>query len=82
MSTDPLSSSKPDGQIDKGKGIEYWNSVKSDDNAMLGGVPSVGGFAQISKVDLQGSRTFLARLGIGMKRGRQDVQTALEAGAG
>lgn len=72
----------PDAQINKDEGIKYWNSVESDDNAMLGGVPSVGGFSYISKVDLQGSRTFLARLGIGTKHGRQDVETALEAGAG
>lgn len=72
----------PDARINKDQGIQYWNSVASDDNAMLGGVPSVGGFSYVSKVDLQGSRTFLARLGIGTKRGRHDVESALEAGAG
>lgn len=72
----------PDARINRDEGINYWNSVESDDNAMLGGVPSIGGFSYISRVDLQGSRTFLARLGIGTKRGRHDVERALEAGAG
>lgn len=71
-----------DSQINKDAGIKYWSNVQADDNAMLGGVPSVGGFNYISKVDLQGSRTFLARLGIGTKHGRHDVGSALEAGAG
>ena len=71
-----------DSQIRREDSLTYWNSVKADDNGMLGGVPSVAGFGSISRIDLQGSRTFLARLGIGVKHGRQDVQNALEAGAG
>jgi protein N-terminal methyltransferase len=49
---------------------------------MLGGIPSVPGFSHVSKVDLQGSRGFLAKLGIGKKNGRRTVAKALEGGAG
>jgi len=42
----------------------------------------LGGFPHISRVDLQGSRTFLAKLGIGTKEGLRTVGSALEGGAG
>ncbi|GKT47905.1 alpha N-terminal protein methyltransferase 1 [Colletotrichum spaethianum] len=42
----------------------------------------LGGFPYISKVDLQGSRNFLAKLGIGSKSGLRTVSRALEGGAG
>ncbi|KAH8904884.1 hypothetical protein BR93DRAFT_898236 [Coniochaeta sp. PMI_546] len=61
---------------------KYWEGVEADVNAMLGGVPMVGGFSYVSKVDLQGSRSFLAKLGIGSKNGRRRVAAALEGGAG
>jgi len=61
---------------------KYWEGVDADINGMLGGVPSVAGFSHIHKVDLQGSRSFLAKLGIGKKNGRRRVATALEGGAG
>ncbi|KAG6007679.1 hypothetical protein E4U21_005639 [Claviceps maximensis] len=63
-------------------GIDYWNNVNADEDGMLGGVPSWEGFESISRIDLQGSRTFLARLGIGSKRDRQRVESAVDAGAG
>jgi protein N-terminal methyltransferase len=63
-------------------GIKYWEGVDADVDGMLGGIPSVGGYSAISKVDLQGSRSFLAKLGIGSKNGRRRVANALEAGAG
>jgi len=66
----------------KAEGLKYWNSVESDVNAMLGGVPSVQGFSVTSKVDLQSSRNFLAKLGIGAKPGLRTVNSALEDGAG
>lgn len=72
-----------DAQISQEAGLRYWESINPDDNGML------GGFAYISKVDLQGSRNFLAKLGIGRveKEGKgvtglKGVEEALEGGAG
>ncbi len=74
---------KPADALANGKGgIQYWQEVDADVDGMLGGIPSVSGYSAISKVDLQGSRSFLAKLGIGSKNGRRRVATALEAGAG
>jgi len=66
----------PDSLISKDDGIKYWEGVAADVNGML------GGFAHISRIDLQGSRNFLAKLGIGTKVGQQIVGCALEGGAG
>lgn len=71
---------QPDSLIKAEKCKEYWESVDSDNNGMLGGVLS--DMPSVSRVDLQGSRTFLARLGIGIKSGRQKVPRVLEGGAG
>lgn len=71
-----------DASVRSEHGLEYWNSVDADDNAMLGGVPAVAGFSHLSKVDLQGSRNFLAKLGIGAKTGLRVVDNAMEGGAG
>lgn len=71
-----------DSQINTHVGRTYWENASADINGMLGGVPTLGGFSSISKTDLQGSRTFLARLGIGVKSGRKPVTSALDAGAG
>jgi hypothetical protein len=57
-------------------GKKYWEGIEADVNGMLGGIPSV------TRIDLQGSRTFLARLGTGIKTGRKMVSRALEGGAG
>jgi protein N-terminal methyltransferase len=77
-----ITDQEPDRSIDPQAGRQYWQSVTADDNGMLGGIPSCKGFSSISKIDLQGSRTFLARLGIGAKSGRQPVVNALDGGAG
>ncbi|KAK0648694.1 alpha-N-methyltransferase NTM1 [Cercophora newfieldiana] len=61
---------------------EYWEGVDADVDGMLGGIPSMVGFSHVSKVDLQGSRSFLAKLGIGKKNGRHVAANALEGGAG
>ncbi|KAM3515526.1 hypothetical protein MY11210_000899 [Beauveria gryllotalpidicola] len=68
---------KPDSLIRKEDGLAYWRNVTPDVDGMLGGVPAI--FGPISRVDLQGSRTFLARLGIGSSR---KVSYCLEGGAG
>ncbi|KAM0446786.1 hypothetical protein ACHAPV_003746 [Trichoderma viride] len=72
----------PDSFISKEDGLNYWEGVSADIDGMLGGIPSVKGFSGILRSDLQGSRTFLAKLGIGAKQGRQKLATALEGGAG
>ncbi|OHW92119.1 DUF858 domain-containing protein [Colletotrichum incanum] len=66
----------PDAKISAADGRSYWQGVDADVNGMLGGFP------YISKVDLQGSRNFLAKLGIGSKSGLRTVSRALEGGAG
>lgn len=68
--------------INNADGKKYWEGVTADVNGMLGGVPSAGGFPNVSKVDLQGSRSFLAKLGIGGRYGRRKLGAALEGGAG
>ncbi|KAF4976805.1 hypothetical protein FZEAL_6586 [Fusarium zealandicum] len=68
--------SAPDSLISMDAGKKYWESVEASVTGMLGGIPAV------TRVDLQGSRTFLARLGIGVKTGRSTVPRALEGGAG
>ncbi|KAF4338375.1 Duf858 domain protein [Fusarium beomiforme] len=68
MGQNPL----PDSLISMDEGKNYWQTVPASVDGMLGGFPSV------SRVDLQGSRSFLAKLGIGKPR----VSRALEGGAG
>lgn len=46
----------PDSLIDHSAAIEYWNSISPDVNGMLGGFP------QISRIDLRGSANFLAKV--------------------
>ncbi|ROW12741.1 hypothetical protein VMCG_00668 [Cytospora schulzeri] len=65
-----------DAMINGEDGRSYWQNVDADVNGMLGGFPYV------SKVDLQGSRNFLAKFGIGTKEGQRTVAAALEGGAG
>jgi protein N-terminal methyltransferase len=75
-------SKQPTPQATSKPGTRYWEEVDADVNGMLGGVPSVAGYSYLSKVDLQNSRSFLAKLGIGCKSGRRKVSRALEGGAG
>ncbi|KAM3502532.1 hypothetical protein MY10362_004797, partial [Beauveria mimosiformis] len=71
---------KPDSLIRKDDGLAYWRNATPDVDGMLGGVPAI--FGPISRVDLQGSRTFLARLGIGSGGRSRKVSYCLEGGAG
>ncbi|KAM5349319.1 hypothetical protein ACJ41O_005824 [Fusarium nematophilum] len=70
----------PDSLIKMDKGKEYWERIDPNVNGMLGGVLAV--MPSVSRIDLQGSRTFLARLGLGIKSGRRKIPRALEGGAG
>jgi protein N-terminal methyltransferase len=64
-----------DAQINHQDARDYWQGIDADVNGMLGGFP------YISKVDLQGSKNFLAKLGIGGRLGRK-VARAVDCGAG
>ncbi|KAL2163057.1 hypothetical protein VTH06DRAFT_6893 [Thermothelomyces fergusii] len=65
-----------DSLISRNEGRRYWEGVDATVNGMLGGFPHV------SRVDLRGSRNFLAKLRIGSKPGQRIAATALEGGAG
>ncbi|KAI1414679.1 alpha-N-methyltransferase NTM1 [Hypoxylon sp. FL1857] len=68
---------KPDSLINPDDGRRYWSGIDADVNGMLGGFPSV------SRIDLRGSRSFIAKLGLGRSTGRKKaVRRAMEGGAG
>ncbi|KAG0648240.1 X-Pro-Lys N-terminal methyltransferase 1 [Hyphodiscus hymeniophilus] len=54
---------------------KYWQNIDADVNGMLGGFP------YISRVDLQGSKNFLAKLGVGGKS-KKNVGRTVDCGAG
>jgi hypothetical protein len=64
-----------DAQINHQDARAYWQSIDADVNGMLGGFP------YISRVDLQGSKSFLAKLGVG-GRGKKKIGRAVDCGAG
>ena len=64
-----------DAQINHQDARDYWQSIDADVNGMLGGFP------YISRVDLQGSKNFLAKLGVGGK-GKGKIERAVDCGAG
>jgi len=70
-----------DASISTTDAKEYWQSIDADVNGMLGGFPHV------SRVDLQGSKNFLAKLGIGGSgqgkgKGYVKLGRAVDCGAG
>lgn len=50
------SAPKPDSLINHGASLKYWSSITPNVNGMLGGFP------QISNIDLKGSQAFLAKM--------------------
>ncbi|KAL3425677.1 duf858 domain protein [Phlyctema vagabunda] len=64
-----------DSQINHQDARDYWQGIDADVNGMLGGFPYV------SKVDLQGSKSFLVKLGIG-GRSKAKVERVVDCGAG
>ncbi|PQE22255.1 putative methyltransferase protein [Rutstroemia sp. NJR-2017a WRK4] len=62
----------PDAQINHADAIAYWESIGADVNGMLGGFP------HISRVDLQGSKNFMGKLGIKGKT----LERVVDCGAG
>ncbi len=68
-----------DSKINHQDARTYWQSIDADVNGMLGGFP------YISKVDLQGSKNFMAKLGVGGKvagKEREKVERAVDCDAG
>ncbi|KAI0383106.1 alpha-N-methyltransferase NTM1 [Hypomontagnella monticulosa] len=76
MTTPGDGAEKPDSLISADDGRKYWAGIDADVNGMLGGYPAV------SRVDLRGSRSFLAKLGLGRTGGVKNIRRALEGGAG
>lgn len=72
----------PDGLIDTQAGRQYWENAEASTDGMLGGIPTFQAYSHISRTDILGSRSFLAKLNIGVKSGRSTVKTAVDAGAG
>ena len=64
----------PDSLINHKVAKAYWSTVDADVNGMLGGYPYV------SREDLQGSKDFLAKLGIGRSEGRSSLRGQGEKG--
>ncbi|KAJ8122627.1 hypothetical protein ONZ43_g1223 [Nemania bipapillata] len=78
----PNADSPPDAFVRQHDALRYWQNTSADTDGMLGGIPSLSGFSHFSRRDLQGSRSFLAKLGVGTKNGRRPVVNILEGGAG
>jgi protein N-terminal methyltransferase len=68
----PHDPNRPDASINVDQSLEYWNSVSSDVNGMLGGYP------QTSRIDLQGSSVFLAKLRRGKSQASKQPLPPLE----
>ncbi|KUJ20177.1 uncharacterized protein LY89DRAFT_612328 [Mollisia scopiformis] len=64
-----------DANINHQDARDYWQGIDADVNGMLGGFP------YISKVDLQGSKNFLAKLGVG-GQGAEKLERVVDCGAG
>lgn len=68
----PHDPNRPDASINVDHSLEYWNSVSSDVNGMLGGYP------QTSRIDLQGSSNFLTKLRRGKSQASKQPLPPLE----
>lgn len=67
----------PDASIDHAASIDYWNSVESTVNGMLGGFPHV------SRIDLQGSSNFYNKLRrLSGRKSGELLPHAVDCGAG
>jgi protein N-terminal methyltransferase len=76
MADDKFSGKHVDLRISRADGRKYWEGIDATVDGMLGGIP------HITRVDIRGSRNFLAKLGIGSKPGQRVAASALEGGAG
>jgi protein N-terminal methyltransferase len=66
--------STPDSFINHQDAKTYWSAVDADVNGMLGGFPYV------SRVDLQTSKNFLAKLGIRVVERRTSLRSQGDKG--
>ncbi|PWW80681.1 hypothetical protein C7212DRAFT_349710 [Tuber magnatum] len=66
----------PDALVDAQKSLEYWNTVDATPNGMLGGYESV------SRIDLVGSRTFVAKLKLPVAHATSARPRVADCGAG
>lgn len=68
----------PDAQIDHKKAIEYWSSTEASVSGVLGGYP------QVSRIDLQGSSNFFAKLKrqAATFKGKKKLARVVDCGAG
>ncbi|KAE8450072.1 hypothetical protein EG329_006853 [Mollisiaceae sp. DMI_Dod_QoI] len=64
-----------DANINHQDARDYWQGIDADVNGMLGGFP------YISKVDLQGSKNFLAKLGVSGESEKK-LERVVDCGAG
>ncbi|OAL66049.1 hypothetical protein A7C99_3153 [Trichophyton rubrum] len=69
----------PDSLIRRDDGRRFWQGKNGNEDEMIGTAEAQPG---MSEVDLQGSREFLAKLGIGTGPGLRTLMDALEGGAG
>ncbi|EFE34610.1 uncharacterized protein ARB_06373 [Trichophyton benhamiae CBS 112371] len=69
----------PDSLIRRNDGRRFWEGKDGNEDEMIGTGEAQPG---MSEVDLQGSREFLAKLGIGTGPGLRTLIDALEGGAG
>ena len=66
-----------DSQIDHEASLKYWNSRSPDENGMLGGYP------QISRIDLRGSRSFVSKIcRLSSTWSKQKMKLGVDCGAG
>ena len=74
----PTSNATPDSQIDPTAAIAYWSGTEASVSGVLGGFP------QVSRIDLQGSSNFLAKLRRGSKHfpASMKLRRAVDCGAG
>ncbi len=74
----PATDAAPDSQIDHKAAIEYWSSTEPTVNGVLGGYP------QVSRIDLQGSSNFFAKLRRQSKQfpAGKKLHRAVDCGAG
>ncbi|KAH6640996.1 alpha-N-methyltransferase NTM1 [Chaetomium tenue] len=76
MTSNDSKNENVDSLINRDDGRKYWEDTDATVHGMLGGHPHV------SRVELRGSRNFLAKIGIGSKPGQRVAINALEGGAG
>ena len=74
----PNSNAAPDSQIDHNAAIAYWSATEPTVNGVLGGYP------EVSRVDVQGSKNFLSKLRRQSKHfpPSKKLRNAVDCGAG